>query len=187
MQRQFNRLRLSHGDYWNRPVPPAGDPASPMLIIGLAPGMHGANKTGVPFTGDDSGQLLFRVLDELGLTARVRITNVLKCLPVRNSPATRELDNCRPFLETEISILEKQDNHVLFALGRVAHDRIRRIYGLGARACAFSHGAIHELPGNGWLIDSYHCSRYNTRTGRLTETMLRDAVAEAGRRSGLLA
>ena len=180
MQRQFRQLRQSHPDYWNRPVPPVGSPDAALLIVGLAPGMHGANRTGIPFKGDAAGLLLYGVLEALGLDGKVRITNAVKCLPVANLPNTREVDNCRRFLEAEL-----ESAPVVLALGGIAHRGVLKALGLPQAPWKFAHGACHE-PGPLVLIDSYHCSRYNTQTGRLTEAMFHDVVELAARRAGLI-
>ena len=151
-----------------------GDPA--LLIVGLAPGMHGANRTGMPFTGDASGELLFRVLDETDLTDRVRITNAVKCLPVRNLPSATEIRNCSRFLVDE---LRDHAPTVVLALGGVAHRAIIAALGLRQADYPFGHGHTHTLP-EFVLVDSYHCSRYNTQTGRLTHAMFLEVIRQAG-------
>ena len=186
LQKQFKQLRLTHPDYWNQPVLPSGCESSTLLIVGLAPGKHGANKTGVPFTGDSSGELLFKVLSRLGIERQVRITNAVKCLPVQNKPSRIELLNCQRFLATELAEHVRKKEFVVLALGRVAHGSILRSMGLRQSQFAFSHGAVHEIGELGWLVDSYHCSRYNTQTGRLTENMFFSAVTRAGQLSSLL-
>ncbi len=103
MRHQFKKLKVSHPDYWNAPVSASGDSRSPMLIVGLAPGMHGANRTGVPFTGDASGDLIFKVLEALEIVQKVRITNAVKCLPVQNNPNGNEINNCQRFLRDELN------------------------------------------------------------------------------------
>lgn len=185
LHRQFKKLRQSHPDYWNKPVPASGDPESSLLIVGLAPGMHGANKTGVPFTGDASGDMLFKTLSRLGIETRVRITNVVKCLPVKNAPIKRELDNCRRFLDSELEAHCTRSDYVLFALGAVAHNSILKTFKHTLAKFPFKHGAVHKFADGGCLVDSYHCSRYNTQTGRLTETMFYQALSKAAELSGL--
>jgi uracil-DNA glycosylase family 4 len=185
LQRQFKSLRKSHPDYWNKPVPASGNPDAKMVIVGLAPGMHGANRTGIPFTGDSSGDLLFKTLNSLGIADLVSITNVVKCLPIKNAPNASELNNCRRFLEPELA--EKPGAKiVLFALGGVAHKCVIQLRSLRQASFPFGHGAIYELSENEWLVDSYHCSRYNTQTKRLTEPMFMNAMKSAARLSGLL-
>jgi uracil-DNA glycosylase family 4 len=186
LRRQFKNLRQRYPDYWNKPVPASGPSESSLLIVGLAPGMHGANKTGIPFTGDASGELLFKTLSRLGIEAQVRITNVVKCLPVKNAPNKKELDNCRRFLLAELKAHRAGNDYVLFALGGVAHNSILKTYGLTLSHFPFKHGAVHRFADGGCLVDSYHCSRYNTQTGRLTEAMFYQVLSKAARLSGLL-
>jgi uracil-DNA glycosylase len=187
LQRQFSKLRDSHPDYWNRPVPASGCQSSRLLIVGLAPGKHGANKTGVPFTGDSSGVLLFKVLSRLGIERQVRITNAVKCLPVKNKPSRIELQNCSRFLASEISEHTDKKAYVVLALGHLAHKSILGCLNLRQSQFPFSHGAVHAISQTGELVDSYHCSRYNTQTGRLTEEMFYAAVARAAHLSCLKA
>ena len=197
IQRQFEQLRSSHPGYWNQPVLASGNQSSPLLIVGLAPGKHGANKTGVPFTGDSSGELLFKVLSRLGIDQQVRITNAVKCLPVQNKPSRIELQNCQRFLALELAEHAKVSHSctsrkppkkafVVLALGHVAHRSILRSLGLRQSHFTFSHGAVHTVREFGWLVDSYHCSRYNTQTGRLTEEMFLGAVTTAANLSSLV-
>lgn len=189
-------LRLSQPDWFNAPVPPLGSLEAPILIVGLAPGREGANRTGRPFTGDWAGDLLFATLLKLGLADGVyeeraddslrliscRIANSVRCLPPANKPLPAEIASCRPFLEAELQALPRL--RVLVALGRIAHESALRALGLKPSAYAFGHGARHVLPVAGplgaplILFDSYHCSRYNTNTGRLTAEMF-EAVFRA--------
>ena len=179
LSNQFGRLRLSHPDYWNKPVPASGPARTNLLIVGLAPGMHGANKTGKPFVGDASGDLLKSVLQAEDLTRKVRVTNAVKCLPVKNLPSAGEINNCSRFLRVELKEHGQRQSAVVLALGGVAHRAI--ISGLGLKQVdhRFAHGAIHHLDAF-TLVDSYHCSRYNTQTGRLTRSMFLDVVKTAG-------
>ncbi|MFT5014332.1 MAG: uracil-DNA glycosylase family 4 [Patiriisocius sp.] len=171
---KHNRVRFP--EYWNRPVYGSG-PKSALTIVGLAPGLHGANKTGQPFTGDASGDLLFRILAELGITDDVRITNVVKCAPPQNKPLTSERKNCRKFLRLELIDLTPQPEvNVLFCLGRIAHEEVLRTLDLPAANFPFAHGVTHQLGATQWVVDSYHCSRYNIQTNRLTESMFRTAL-----------
>lgn len=179
MRRHFRALRKSHPDYWNRPVPPSGEPGSRLLIVGLAPGMHGANRTGEPFVGDAAGDLLFSVLDTLDLRDSVCITNAVKCLPVKNLPNGSEIALCQRFLRDEVIGRE-----AILALGGVAHRAVLRALDERQAAYPFAHGNIHRIDGIA-LVDSYHCSRYNTQTGRLTEAMFLDVVKSAAIQAGL--
>ena len=144
--------------------------------------MHGANKSGLPFIGDASGDLLYRVLGKLAAVDRVRITNAVKCLPIKNSPTGRELENCAQYLRAELATHTVHDmaecSPVVLALGGVAHRAIIRTLIHRQVDYAFAHGAVHQL-GELTLVDSYHCSRYNTQTGRLTEPMFTDVVVKA--------
>ncbi len=180
-------MRRAHPDYHARPVPPFGDPAARLLIVGLAPGLHGANRTGRPFTGDYAGILLYATLHRHGFGSvaesvsaddglvlrNCRITNAVKCLPPENKPTTEEVRTCNPFLAAELDSLPI--GGVLLALGQVAHNAVLRALGLKQAAWRFAHAAEHALPNGMMLVDSYHCSRYNTQTRRLTEGMF-DAV-----------
>lgn len=180
MQRQFRQLRRAYPDYWNRPVPPVGSDDATLLIVGLAPGKHGANRTGVPFKGDAAGHMLYGVLDELDITRRVRITNAVKCLPVANLPNSEEIDNCQRFLAAELD-----QPRVILALGGIAHRATLKAEGLAQAPFKFAHGSVHDL-GARLLVDSYHCSRYNTQTGRLTKAMFLEVVELAARYAGLV-
>lgn len=183
--------RSQHPQYHNAPVPAFGDSAPRLLIVGLAPGRHGANASGRPFTGDFAGVLLYRTLFELGLSTQpesisadddlellgCRITNAVKCLPPQNKPTTLEVKTCNAYLKEELAQLP--DGTVVFALGGIAHAAVLRTLGLKLSGYRFGHGAVHELPGPRLLVDSYHCSRYNTQTGRLTPAMFAEALARA--------
>ena len=184
-------LRAEYPDWWNAPVNAFGDRNAWLSIIGLAPGKHGANRTGRPFTGDYAGDLLFATLDKCGLSrgrydARVDdgleldgaiIINAVKCLPPQNKPTPEEIRTCRPFLDRQQSILPKA--RVFLALGKIAHDSALKLFGVRQADAKFGHGAEHRLPDGRWLIDSYHCSRYNTNTGRLTAEMFEAVFARA--------
>ena len=191
-------VRVKHPDYYCRPVPPFGDPAARLLVVGLAPGMHGANRTGRPFTGDHAGLLLYETLfkfgfstgseslaatDDLRLT-NARITNAVKCLPPANKPTGEEIRNCNGYLAEELRV--HGNSTVILALGKVAHDAIVRARGEKLSAWKFVHGAVHRLPEGLTLVDSYHCSRYNTQTRRLTADMFRQVVREAATLAGLI-
>jgi uracil-DNA glycosylase family 4 len=177
--------------YHCRPVAPFGDPDARLLLVGLAPGFHGANATGRPFTGDYAGILLYQTLYEFGWsTAPVsvaaddglrlvgcRISNSVKCVPPGNKPLPAEIANCNRYLAAELQTVA--DGTVLLALGAIAHGAVMRAMGLRQAAHKFAHGAEHALPRGLRLVDSYHCSRYNTNTGRLTTQMFRDVVGRA--------
>lgn len=182
-------LRTQYPDWWNSPVPAWGDQDAWLAVVGLAPGKHGANRTGRPFTGDYAGELLFATFLKFGLAtgsydARpddslrpngVAIINSVKCLPPENKPVPAEIANCRPFLDAQAHILPAR---VFIALGRIAHDSAVRVLGGKLSAAKFGHLAEHRLPG-GILLDSYHCSRYNQNTGRLTTPMFEAVFARA--------
>ncbi len=190
-------------EYWGRPVPSFGDPRARVLIIGLAPGAHGSNRTGRMFTGDASGDFLFRVLHATAFasqpTSRSRddgltlegayITAAVRCAPPGNKPAPGEIRNCRPYLEREIDLLESV--RVVVALGRLAFDvylSILRDRGLLSRRSDFPfvHNRLHRTgPGQPLLVSSYHPSQQNTATGRLTEKMLREVFVRARRHSAV--
>tara|TARA_R110002111_G_scaffold126009_3_gene190495 strand:- start:709 stop:1308 length:600 start_codon:yes stop_codon:yes gene_type:complete len=187
--RAYQRQNIArYPDYWNRPVTGSGPPST-LTIVGLAPGLHGANKTGIPFTGDASGELLFRTLKGLNLIDKVRITNAVKCAPPQNKPLTSERKNCRKFLRLELAELfvpfvpsvpsVPSKPTVLFCLGRVAHEEVLRSLDLTPNNFPFAHGAVHQLKPTLWVVDSYHCSRYNIQTNRLTEPMFRTALQYA--------
>lgn len=176
-------VKLQHPDYFARPVPSFGAERPKLLIVGLAPGMHGANRTGRPFTGDYAGVLLYQTLHKFGYASAAvslsaddglqlqhcRITNAVKCLPPENKPTGAEINACNRYLAAEIASLP--NDVVILALGNVAHQAVLKALDLKAAACKFGHGARHELPDGRILYDSYHCSRYNTQTRRLTEAM----------------
>ena len=177
-------------DYHCRPVAPFGGANARFLIVGLAPGMHGANRTGRPFTGDHAGILLYQMLHKYGFASRdhsetahdglelldCRITNAVKCLPPDNKPVGAEINTCNPFLARELDTL--RPGSVVMALGGIAHRAVIKALGLRQADYKFGHAALHEV-GGFQLLDSYHCSRYNTNTGRLTEPMFDAIFAQA--------
>ena len=179
----MGEVKLKHPDYHCQPVAAFGAARPNLLIVGLAPGMHGANKTGRPFTGDASGILLYETLHKFGYSnkptsvsindglklKRCRITNVVKCLPPQNKPTIEEVKACNEYFLHEIDALKPKS--VLLALGSIAHDAILRALELKKKDYPFGHENVHELPNDLWLVDSYHCSRYNTQTKRLTTEM----------------
>ena len=184
--------REKYPDYFCRPVPPFGDASARLLIVGLAPGMHGANATGRPFTGDYAGVLLYETLhrhdfstapmsesadDGLELQ-NARITNAVKCLPPENKPVGAEISTCNRYLAEELA--ELAGGSIVLALGGIAHRAVIKARGGRQADYKFAHGALHQL-GDLQLLDSYHCSRYNTNTGRLTESMFNDVFEQAAR------
>lgn len=185
----LDEVRARHPDYHCKPVPPFGADDARLLIVGLAPGLHGANRSGRPFTGDHAGILLYETLYAFGFASRpvsvsaddgleligCRITNAVKCLPPANKPETAEIRQCNRHLEAELASLGP--GSALLALGNVAHAAVLMALGLKAGAHRFAHGAVHELPSGLRLYDSYHCSRYNTQTRRLTADMFRAVFA----------
>ena len=195
----LDEVRDTHPDYFAAPVPAFGDNNATLLIVGLAPGYHGANRTGRPFTGDHAGILLYKTLHKLGLATQpeslsasddlklvgCRITNAVKCLPPANKPVGLEIRTCNQYLSAELDATPAIA--VILALGKIAHDAVLRSRGLTLSACKFAHGAEHALSGGVLLVDSYHCSRYNTQTRRLTESMFVDVVTRARDIAGLIA
>ena len=181
--------RIARPDWWNAPVPAFGDPDAWLAIVGLAPGLHGANRTGRAFTGDHAGQLLFATLAKFDLVEGdygadpadgirpdgVVLLNAVKCVPPHNKPTPEEIRTCRRFLRAERGALPKA--RVFLALGQIAHQSTVKMLGGKLPKLRFEHGAVHRLPCGEWLIDSYHCSRLNTGTGRLTVEMF-EAVFE---------
>jgi uracil-DNA glycosylase family 4 len=182
-------LRAEYPDWHNAPVPAFGPLTARLLVVGLAPGVRGANRTGRPFTGDFAGDLLYATLSDLGLSRgafdkrpddglellEVRITNAVRCVPPQNKPTPLEQKTCRPFLVDEMAAMPNLKG--LLALGRISHEAILRTLGLKLKDYPFAHGALHHLPNGLILGESYHCSRYNQNTGRLTDRMFREALA----------
>ncbi|HEX9169096.1 MAG TPA: uracil-DNA glycosylase [Roseiarcus sp.] len=184
--------RAAFPDWWNAPVPSFGEAGARVAIVGLAPGLRGANRTGRPFTGDYAGELLFSTLTEFGFAAGVydrrpddsltlvdcAIINAVRCVPPQNKPTPEEIATCRRYLTPAISALSRL--RILVALGRIAHDSALRAFKLSPAKFPFMHGARHGLtPAGPILFDSYHCSRYNTNTGVLTDAMFRQVFASA--------
>lgn len=181
--------------WFNGPAPSFGDEAARLLVVGLAPGRMGANRTGRPFTGDYAGELLYGTLKKLGLAAGTyradpadgfklkgaMITNAVRCAPPENKPTPAEIATCRPFLNARIAALPKLK--AIFALGSIAHESVLRAHGLKPTAIKFAHGAEGEIGDGLWLVSSYHCSRYNTQTRRLTAEMFETAMARAKARA----
>lgn len=189
----LGEVRTRHPDYHAAPVAPFGDPRAALLVVGLAPGMHGANATGRPFTGDHAGILLYDTLFKTGFSnqpegnhaddglrlAGCRITNAVKCLPPANKPTTTEIATCNRFLAAELALLPRPG--VIVALGRIAHNAVLKAFGQRQTSHVFGHAAVHALADGVTLIDSYHCSRYNTQTRRLTPAMFERVFRLAAR------
>jgi uracil-DNA glycosylase family 4 len=187
--RDDNRSKFP--DWYNGAVPSFGDVDGRLLIVGLAPGLNGANRTGRPFTGDYAGDLLYATLLKFGFArghyhARPDdglelvdciISNSVRCVPPQNKPTPQEITTCRGFLQARMAALPNV--RVLIALGRIAHDSTLAAFGQRKSLFPFAHAAHHALPGGLQLVDSFHCSRYNTNTGRLTEAMFHDVFTKA--------
>ncbi|WP_428604871.1 uracil-DNA glycosylase [Sedimenticola sp.] len=187
----LDQVKVEYPDYYARPVPPFGDTAARLLVVGLAPGMHGANASGRPFTGDDAGVLLYETLHQFGFCNKpesvsvndgleltdCRITNAVKCLPPQNRPVASEINTCNRYLVEELNALPQ--SAVIVALGVVAHHAVLKALGLKRKPYRFTHAACHRLANGLRLIDSYHCSRYNTQTRRLTPEMFHAVFARA--------
>jgi uracil-DNA glycosylase len=181
--------RAAHPEWFNAPVPPFGNDRAELLIIGLAPGLRGANRTGRPFTGDHAGELLYATLRKFGMAEgdydarpddtlalyRARITNAVRCVPPQNRPEPGEIAACRSFLSAEIAAMPRL--RAMLALGAIAHDAALATLGLRRAMFRFAHGALHLLPDGKLLADSYHCSRLNTNTGKLSATMFEAVFA----------
>lgn len=177
-------------EYWGKPVPGFGDPQARVLVVGLAPGAHGSNRTGRQFTGDASGGFLFPALYRAGFANQpsaesrsdglilkdMYITASGRCAPPKNKPTSEELNNCQPYLERELEILKPK---VIVCLGRIAFERILRIYSARKSDFKFGHGATHKLDDGVWLLSSYHPSQQNTLTGKLTVEMFDDIWKKA--------
>jgi uracil-DNA glycosylase len=201
-------VRVLNPDYHCRPVAPLGDEDAQVLVVGLAPGMHGANATGRPFTGDYAGNLLYETLHKYGFANKaesiavgdglklsgLRITNAVKCLPPANKPTTEEVKTCNKFLQSELGIgkyidtnerkdIAKKGAHkraqIILCLGSISHQAVLRAFGLKLKDYRFGHANEYVLPSGQLLLDSYHCSRYNTNTKRLTPEMFYQVFARA--------
>jgi uracil-DNA glycosylase family 4 len=190
----LDEVRQARPTYFCKPVPPFGDARAGLVIVGLAPGMHGANRTGRPFTGDHAGILLYQTLHEFGFASHAgssepddglelidcRITNAVKCLPPQNKPEPAEIRQCNRFLAAELAARPPK---AVLALGLIAHQAVMRARGHKVKDYVFAHHAVHDLPATGAvpalrLYDSYHCSRYNTQTRRLTPAMFQAVFAD---------
>lgn len=182
-------LQVEHPEWWNAPVPAFGDPDAWLAIVGLAPGRRGANRTGRPFTGDYSGEIFYSTLLKFGLARGTYrgepdndltlvgaiVLNAVKCLPPNNKPMPQEVSNCRNYLEKSLASLPKAK--VILALGQIAHSSARKVLGLVAATTKFAHGAEARTTDGRLLLASYHCSRQNTNTGRLSQRMF-EAIFE---------
>ena len=178
-------------EYYCKPVPAFGDKNARLLIVGLAPGLHGANATGRPFTGDYAGILLYKTLFKFNFSNRAvsenrkdelklkncRITNAVKCVPPQNKPTTEEIKICNEYLRNEL--IHLKPGNVIIALGKIAHDAIMRAFSYKLSQYSFGHAKLHLLKNNVYVLDSYHCSRYNTQTKRLTEEQFEAVFAKA--------
>ncbi len=187
--------RSANPDWFNAPVPSWGPLGAPLLVVGMAPGVRGANRTGRPFTGDHAGLLLYHTLLQLGFATgdyradpadslvlrQCRVINAVRCVPPANLPAPAEIRACSGFLAAELAV---PGSRVILALGTLAHAAVLRALGLKLSQRRFCHGTLHDLPDGRALADSYHVSRYNTNTGRLTEAMFHAVMAEALARIG---
>lgn len=174
-------VKAKNPTYHCKPVAPFGDENARLVIVGLAPGMHGANASGRPFTGDYAGIFLYEALHEFGFSnapisasanddlilKNARITNAVKCLPPQNKPTGEEINVCNSFLSAELKTLP--ENSVILALGSIAHQAILKAFNLKSNFAKFAHNATHQLPNGHFLVDSYHTSRYNVQTKRLTK------------------
>jgi len=188
----LDQVRADHPDYHALPVSSFGEPRSRFLIVGLAPGMHGANRTGRPFSGDFAGNLLYGSLHKYGFSSSAepldaagnanpalrltgcRITNAVRCLPPQNKPEPDEVRTCNGYVAAELALLPQ--GSAVLALGTIAHQAVLMASQLRKSSFAFAHGAQHDLPGGIKLFDSYHCSRYNTQTKRLTTAMFEEVI-----------
>jgi uracil-DNA glycosylase family 4 len=193
LARFLDQVREQYPGYHAAPVAPFGDIKARLLIVGLAPGMHGANATGRPFTGDHAGILLYKTLYKHGFSNQpnadskddglmlndCRITNAVKCLPPQNKPVGSEVNTCNQLLSEELK--ELPQDSVIIALGSIAHQAVLKGFELRQKAYSFAHGAKHLLPDGRYLLDSYHCSRYNTQTRRLTPAMFNQVFRQARR------
>jgi len=189
----LDEVKARNPSYFCKPVPAFGDANAQLVIVGLAPGMHGANKTGRPFTGDYAGVLLYETLYKYGFATKpvsvsadddlqlinCRISNAVKCLPPDNKPLPAEINTCNQYIAAELKALKA--GSLLLALGNVAHAAVLKAFGLKLKDYKFGHAARHALPNDLVLYDSYHCSRYNTQTKRLTEAMFHEVFEQIAR------
>jgi uracil-DNA glycosylase family 4 len=185
----LDQVKAKYPSYFCKPVPAFGDANGKLVIVGLAPGMHGANRTGRPFTGDYAGVLLYETLYKYGFATKpvsvsaddglqlinCRISNAVKCLPPDNKPLPAEITTCNQFISAELKLL--LPGSIILALGNVAHAAVLKAFAAKAKDYKFGHAVRHILPNGLVLYDSYHCSRYNTQTRRLTESMFHEVFA----------
>jgi uracil-DNA glycosylase family 4 len=193
----LGEVKAKYPDYYSKPVPAFGVKKPKLLIVGLAPGMHGANATGRPFTGDHAGLLLYEMLHQYGFSNKptsshvkdglklkqARITNAVKCLPPDNKPVGEEVNTCNQYLAEELKVIDKKA--IILCLGSISHKAVIKALGLKQKDYPFGHGNLHKLEDGRQILDSYHCSRYNTNTGRLTEQMFSDIFKLARTELGL--
>lgn len=186
-------VKQKHPSYHAQPVAPFGDPNARLLVVGLAPGMHGANASGRPFTGDYAGLLLYKALYDFGFSNQLesvglddglqlsncRITNAVKCLPPQNKPTGDEIKQCNPYLAAELNTLPGKA--VILVLGNIAHQAVLRAYGVKSGVAPFGHHRLYQLPDGAHLVSSYHCSRYNVQTKRLSMEMLAEVFTSIRR------
>ncbi len=190
LSHHLKKTKQKYPDYHCQPVPAFGDPKAKLFIVGLAPGLHGANASGRPFTGDASGEFLFKTLHKNGFSNSAdsnqenvilhncRISNAVKCLPPQNKPSIREIQNCvTHHLTDEINALES--GAIILALGKIAHDAVLRGFSIPLITKPFVHNQLYHLENDYYLLDSYHCSRYNTQTKRLTQEMFDQVFMQA--------
>lgn len=191
LARHLTSSKKLYPEYHCKPVAAFGDINAQLLIVGLAPGLHGANATGRPFTGDHAGILLYQTLHKFGFSTHpvskrsndllqlknCRITNAVKCLPPANKPTIEEIRNCNDYLRNELNLLGPES--VVLALGKIAHDAVLRALGQKLSKFSFAHGNLHSIGHKRHLLDSYHCSRYNTQTGRLTHEQFEAVFSQA--------
>ena len=193
LTRYIRQIQLQHKDYYCAPVPSFGSERPQLLIVGLAPGKHGANRTGRPFTGDYAGEVLYRALHHFGFANKAeavsvndglrlrhcRITNAVKCVPPDNKPVAKEINNCNRFLTAELNLLPH--DAVILAIGQIAHRAVLSALQLKQSLYPFTHNKIWRFPNDIRMLDSYHCSRYNINTKRLTEQDFFGIVGKAKR------
>ena len=192
----LSEQKKKYPGYFCKPVPPFGKRDASLTIVGLAPGLHGANASGRPFTGDYAGILLYATLYKFGFSTQAesissdddlrlknaRITNAVKCVPPQNKPTPAEIRTCNQYLQAELQ--QVKPHQVVLALGRIAHEAVLRALNIRLKDYPFSHGAVHKIPDQFTVVDSYHCSRYNTQTRRLTVEQFEAVFAKIGQLLG---